>query len=261
MELGENELAIKNFSILQKSFFWTQDINKITRNIFKSLPKEDQWFFFKNVVKSDLLNPKCFFMFFLIYFCLLFPFFLLNIKMELPGTILLLSVIILTILFIENYINTRTAITLDKITISGSALGLILNLTLSLYGYETISVSMGNALMGFLIGLSFTFSIAWIYQVLTGKEGIGGGTIKLTAMIGSWTGLYIIPIIFISIIIFVSQSILWGFSVKLPGELKWNGNILMPRLINKMKFTIPSSTALFYSTWITLIIFCTNFFG
>ncbi len=45
-----------------------------------------------------------------------------------------------------------------------------------------------DSLIGILIGGGSLFLVAWGYQLLTGREGMGGGDIKLLAMIGAFTG-------------------------------------------------------------------------
>jgi len=50
------------------------------------------------------------------------------------------------------------------------------------------SVSVIDAVLGLLIGGGSLFAIAWGYYFLTKKEGMGGGDIKLLAMIGGLIG-------------------------------------------------------------------------
>jgi leader peptidase (prepilin peptidase)/N-methyltransferase len=45
-----------------------------------------------------------------------------------------------------------------------------------------------EALIGLLIGGGMLFTIAYIYQFITKREGMGGGDIKLLAMIGGFLG-------------------------------------------------------------------------
>ncbi|MBI5375986.1 MAG: prepilin peptidase [Candidatus Schekmanbacteria bacterium] len=46
-----------------------------------------------------------------------------------------------------------------------------------------------DSLAGILAGGGVLFFIAWAYEKLTGDEGMGGGDIKLLAMIGAFTGI------------------------------------------------------------------------
>jgi leader peptidase (prepilin peptidase)/N-methyltransferase len=45
-----------------------------------------------------------------------------------------------------------------------------------------------SSLLGILSGGGILLSIAWCYQRITGKDGMGGGDIKLLAMIGAFLG-------------------------------------------------------------------------
>lgn len=45
-----------------------------------------------------------------------------------------------------------------------------------------------ESLIGILIGGGSLWAVAWVYQLLTGKDGMGGGDIKLLAMIGAFLG-------------------------------------------------------------------------
>nr|WP_246804779.1 A24 family peptidase [Desulfosarcina cetonica] len=42
--------------------------------------------------------------------------------------------------------------------------------------------------MGIVAGGGILFAVAWIYHRITGREGMGGGDIKLLAMIGAMIG-------------------------------------------------------------------------
>jgi leader peptidase (prepilin peptidase)/N-methyltransferase len=43
-------------------------------------------------------------------------------------------------------------------------------------------------LIGILIGGGSLYLVGWVYQLLTGNEGMGGGDVKLLAMIGAFIG-------------------------------------------------------------------------
>lgn len=45
-----------------------------------------------------------------------------------------------------------------------------------------------NSVLGILVGGGSLLTIAWVYALLTGKEGMGGGDIKLLAMAGALVG-------------------------------------------------------------------------
>lgn len=80
----------------------------------------------------------------------------------------------------------------DAITYPGIVLGLILALFLP-------HLSFLEALLGVVLGGGFFFLMGWVYARLSGKTGMGGGDVKLLAMIGAFLGVQSLPyIIFIS---------------------------------------------------------------
>jgi prepilin signal peptidase PulO-like enzyme (type II secretory pathway) len=120
---------------------------------------------------------------------------------------------------------------------------------------QSIAGSFVNAIYGFIIGLVIPLFIAYLYIWLTKKECVGGGTIKLSAMIGSWVGLLILPIIALTILILVIQFIIITILSKLPGDLKWSNEILTPRLYSKFsKLSVPTSTAITLATLFVILI-------
>lgn len=52
-----------------------------------------------------------------------------------------------------------------------------------------------DALIGSVAGGGALFLVAYVYERLTGREGMGGGDIKLLAMIGAWFGWRALPLI------------------------------------------------------------------
>jgi len=69
----------------------------------------------------------------------------------------------------------------DVISLPGIPIGLMASLLLA-------SLSFKDSLIGMLIGGGSLFLVAWGYQFITGKEGMGGGDIKILAMIGAFIG-------------------------------------------------------------------------
>jgi leader peptidase (prepilin peptidase)/N-methyltransferase len=52
-----------------------------------------------------------------------------------------------------------------------------------------------NSLIGILVGGGSLFLVAFLYQIITKKEGMGGGDIKLLAMMGAFLGWMAVPFI------------------------------------------------------------------
>lgn len=77
--------------------------------------------------------------------------------------------------------------------------GLVWGLALSLFDP---SITILQSFIGAIVGFSFFYLIAWYYEWRTGKMGLGGGDIKLIAMIGAFIGpMGVLTTIFISSIV------------------------------------------------------------
>ncbi len=69
----------------------------------------------------------------------------------------------------------------DVISLPGIVLGFAASFLLP-------SLSWTDSLLGLLAGGGSLYAVAWGYELITGKEGMGGGDIKLLAMIGAFIG-------------------------------------------------------------------------
>jgi leader peptidase (prepilin peptidase)/N-methyltransferase len=59
--------------------------------------------------------------------------------------------------------------------------------------FALAQITFVESILGILVGGGSLFLVAWLYQLLTKKEGMGGGDIKLLAMIGAiigWKGVF-----------------------------------------------------------------------
>ena len=106
----------------------------------------------------------------------------------------------------------------DVITYPGIVLGLILALFLP-------HLTFVEALLGALLGGGFFCLTGWLYEKLSGKRGMGGGDVKLLAMIGAFLGVHSLPYI-----IFISAALgtLVGLGLILAGGV-WRGGQLAHR--------------------------------
>jgi leader peptidase (prepilin peptidase) / N-methyltransferase len=69
----------------------------------------------------------------------------------------------------------------DVLSLGGLVLGLVT-------AWFVPGLGLVQALAGAAIGFSVFYGLAWAYQALTGRSGLGGGDIKLLAMLGSFVG-------------------------------------------------------------------------
>jgi leader peptidase (prepilin peptidase)/N-methyltransferase len=97
---------------------------------------------------------------------------------SLDGLVLYTFVVLLLII---TFIDIDYQIIPDVISLPGIPVGFAASFTVS-------TVTTRASLLGILIGGGILYLIAWGYHLLTKKEGMGGGDIKLLAMIGAFIG-------------------------------------------------------------------------
>jgi leader peptidase (prepilin peptidase)/N-methyltransferase len=99
-------------------------------------------------------------------------------------------------LVVISFIDLDVRIVPDVISLPGIVCGLLL----SIIGYFLIGRDSDlvptpvSSLIGIIAGGGFLLATAWLYEKVTGVEGMGGGDIKLLAMIGAFLGWPSIPI-------------------------------------------------------------------
>jgi leader peptidase (prepilin peptidase)/N-methyltransferase len=98
-------------------------------------------------------------------------------------------------LIVVTFIDLDVRIVPDAISLPGIAVGVVFSLVAKYLVGDASEVipSPLSALTGILAGGGFLFAVAWIYERLTGVDGMGGGDIKLLAMIGAFLGWPSIP--------------------------------------------------------------------
>lgn len=69
----------------------------------------------------------------------------------------------------------------DRITLPGLAIGLVAAVTI-------LPIGIVNAVAGVAVGGGLLWLLAWLSPYLFGKEGMGGGDIKLMGMVGAFLG-------------------------------------------------------------------------
>ncbi len=99
---------------------------------------------------------------------------------------LLIACILFFLLWILTFIDLETGLLPNAITYPGIATGLLLQL---LWG------SWQNALIGALAGYVVFWSVAKLFLLATGREGMGYGDFKLLAMLGAFMGWQALPFI------------------------------------------------------------------
>jgi leader peptidase (prepilin peptidase) / N-methyltransferase len=100
--------------------------------------------------------------------------------------------IFLSALLVVSVIDLYLQIIPDEISLPGIPIGFIVCLI-------TGDVLWWESLLGILLGGGSFLLIAWGYEKYSGREGLGGGDVKLLGMIGAWCGYQsLLPVIVIS---------------------------------------------------------------
>jgi leader peptidase (prepilin peptidase) / N-methyltransferase len=96
---------------------------------------------------------------------------------------LLVNILFVSLLITISFIDIDFKVIPDILSIGGIAAGLA-----AVY-FRAPIFFFRDALFGILLGGSILYAIAFLYRILAKREGVGGGDIKLLAMIGSFCGL------------------------------------------------------------------------
>jgi len=98
----------------------------------------------------------------------------------------------LTLIFLTFFIFTAVLIVITFIDLDQQIIPDVLTLPgipiFFLLAIFVVKIPWLEALIGLLIGGGVLFAIAFVYQLITKREGMGGGDIKLLAMIGGFLG-------------------------------------------------------------------------
>lgn len=108
----------------------------------------------------------------------------------------LVGFIFVAALVVISFIDLDVRIVPDAISLPGIVLGLLLSIGAYFFKNGTTTLLPGplSSLIGILAGGGFLLATAWAYEKMTGVEGMGGGDIKLLAMIGAFLGWPSIPV-------------------------------------------------------------------
>jgi leader peptidase (prepilin peptidase)/N-methyltransferase len=79
----------------------------------------------------------------------------------------------------------------DVVTLPGLGLGLAFSL---IFPHLTFKAALAGAVAG---GVIF-YGLGWVYERLTGEMGLGGGDVKLMALIGAFLGIKSLPFVILS---------------------------------------------------------------
>jgi len=121
-----------------------------------------------------------------------------------------------SVLVTVSFIDLHHKIIPDVLSLSGIVVGLAAS-------FMPGTISWLDSLIGIIAGGGSLFLVAFVYERITGREGMGGGDIKLLAMIGAWLGwrqLYLVVLISSLVGAIVGIAFLLmagkGFRVRIP---------------------------------------------
>jgi leader peptidase (prepilin peptidase)/N-methyltransferase len=99
-------------------------------------------------------------------------------------------------LIVIAFIDLDVRIVPDIISLPGIGLGFLFAVINGWAMTEPSDVipSPTSSLLGILLGGGILLTVAWGYQLLSGVEGMGGGDVKLLAMIGAFLGWPSVPL-------------------------------------------------------------------
>jgi len=112
------------------------------------------------------------------------------------GMAFIVSFIFVAALVVISVIDLDVRIVPDVISLPGIGLGLLFSIVSTLFSLDSSEAipSPLSSLLGIVAGGGFLMLVAWAYEFFTGAEGMGGGDIKLLAMIGAFLGWPSIPV-------------------------------------------------------------------
>jgi leader peptidase (prepilin peptidase)/N-methyltransferase len=119
------------------------------------------------------------------------------------GTVLLF--VFTAALIAISFIDLQHKIIPDVISLPGILVGLAFSF------FPSAGVSPVDALIGIVGGGGFLLLVGLVFEKVTGREGMGGGDVKLLAMIGAWMGWKALP--YIILLSSLSGAVLGGVSL------------------------------------------------
>jgi len=108
-------------------------------------------------------------------------------------------------LIVIAFIDLQHKIIPDVISLPGILFGLAFSF------FPSSGISPVDALLGAVGGGGFLYLVGTAFEKVTGREGMGGGDVKLLAMIGAWMGWKALP--FIVLISSLSGAVIGGASL------------------------------------------------
>lgn len=117
-------------------------------------------------------------------------------------------------LVVISFIDLRHQIIPDVISIPGIIAGFGVAVCFNIL--SSYPITWIDSLLGIIAGGGILYLVAVVFEKLTGKEGMGGGDVKLLAMMGAWMGWQSLPMIIL--ISSLTGSIIGAAALLLAGK-------------------------------------------
>ena len=150
--------------------------------------------------------------------------------------------ILVLLLLPISFIDLNTKLILNVLTFPGIVVGFVLAFTFH-------HVSPGQAATGLVFGGGFLWFVGWIGQLLFKKESMGGGDIKLGAMIGVFLGPEVVVALFLAFFLAL-PVILLGFCTR---RLQMGSTLPFGPFISLATFVIVCFGEVIYSQYMKLL--------
>ncbi|MBI2027829.1 MAG: prepilin peptidase [Deltaproteobacteria bacterium] len=112
----------------------------------------------------------------------------------------LVHVYLVCVLIVLSFIDLKHYILPDVITLPSIVVGLIISIF-------TPHLAFRVSLLGLIFGGGILYAMGWVYHTLTKREGMGGGDIKLMAMLGAFLG---VQAVFFILFVSCFLGSVWG---------------------------------------------------
>jgi hypothetical protein len=245
--LGEDKLALEQLMRYQKHFPWSRSVPPLAMMFVAKMGLG----VVKKLFMADLLQPTRVLAFIGLAVCLFIPLFWVY-----PVSESVIATVLMLMILCENYINSRSLMTINKITYTGIVVALCASLILKLLGQPILAGTIIIAVIAPLL----TLIILILLVYLPTKGALALGTIKLFCMISAFIGFKIIGVFTLWAVIRVATAAFTNFQKSRQGSLKWKqkglylGEFSFSEYATPLQRPHPTSSYLWLATWIVLMV-------